>query len=252
MKKTCITPLAVSGLLLAANSLAAQLVVYDDFSTNNLSSWVDGTGTETLATVSNQELTWADNDPGFGVEELTSTKDDFDLTASVANPLRVSVDIIAFTAKSDDTSFDVFNLGFVDDGGDELNLKYNYRGTNASQSDAIMQFEFNNSTIGGNTGFSNFAYDDGDTMIFEYDGATIRAIRDSGAGETTIASRSFSDPAFSGDGEILMAANFTGASTNGSSWTLDNVATQTIPEPSSAVFLIGAAAALLGLSRRRR
>lgn len=239
--------------LVAAASDAA-LTTYDDFASGDLSKWIftPQSPQRTDPVVVAGELNWGSSaKPAYGNETLLSTKSDFNLTASAADVLKIQIDLVDIVQKTGDpnNSFDRVGLGWQDQDGDILQARMSWRmddpsGTGAKES--ALQILYNGSLIGGTLLLQDMAYQAGDVLTLTYDGAAVALVRDRSGSVSTLASRTFSNASFAGTGRILMEANLEGL---GGEATIDNLMTETIPEPASMGLLVLAASGILGLRR---
>jgi len=238
------------GLLIGIIGTAgADLYIYDDFSSNDLSKWTGYTSAESIITVADEQLKWVGKaGTGWGWEYINSTDDTFDLSASAAAPLQVAVDIAKLTPRTDGASaYEAFELGWQDASGDTLMLRYSFRGQQAGSLSSVGIF-FNNSLLAGAANSPGYYFTTGDTAILSWDGTNVSIKRIRAGTELTILTRSFSNPAFTGNGSIRAGMNFEGAV--GSELILDNFSS--IPEPATAGSLVISSAGLLSARRIMR
>jgi len=235
------------GLLTGIVGMAgADLLIYDDFSSNNLSKWTGYTSAESIITVADEQLKWVGKaGTGWGFEYINSTKADFNLSASAAAPLQVAVDIAKLTPRTDGgASYEAFELGWQDASGDTLMLRYSFRGQQAGNLSSLGIF-YNNSILVGAANSPGYYFTTGDTAILSWDGTNVSIKRIRAGTELTILTRVFSDPAFTGTGSIRSGMNFEGAV--GSELILDNFSS--IPEPATVGLFVISSAGLLVFRR---
>ena len=91
----------------AAHLASAAPVIYDDFSSGNLSkfNFNPQSPQRTNPQVISQQLDWSSSaNPAYGIETLISTKNDFDLTATAAEPLILQFDLAGIDQKTGDAN----------------------------------------------------------------------------------------------------------------------------------------------------
>ena len=211
----------------AIQAVSAGLVVYDDFSSGDLSKFElrAETPQRTDPVVVNQELVWSSSKkPAYGVESLISTKNDFNFTATAAAPLILQFDLNGIDQKTGDAnnSYDDLRFGFFDTDGHLLEARLSLREAGTANNESALQFAFNDEVVGRIFFFSGLAYQPGDTYRLEYDGSTLTVIRKRDGSEDILGTAAFEDEAFGGSGSIYLAVNLEGV--GDPSFTIDNVA----------------------------
>ena len=209
------------------STLASTPLVYDDFSANDLSKWIDDTGIHSTITVSNETLTWVGAGGSWGTEFITSTKNDFDLSsATELDPSEIIVNIEDLIPRTDSSlDLEAFEVGWIDATGDNLMFLYSVRGS-SSQNDAALHFKYNGTHVGSVFWFPTLPLVAGDLMICRWDGTTISIVRDRAGEETVLISTGFNETSFAGNASIYLGANFEGSS--GASFVINEVSTDSI------------------------
>lgn len=225
----------------------ASLVVYDDCSSGTLSSWVftPVVPQRTDPAVAGGALNWGSSaNPGYGVETLVSTKNDFNLTATPESALELQIDIQSIVQQTA-AGYDNFGMGWKDDDGDVLMARL-YWQEDGAVNESIYRFYYNGAQL-GTASSANLAIAANDAIKFKYDGTKLYMYRERAGAEATLYSLSWSAASFSGTGSVYLEMNNGG---NGGAITLDNIATQTVvPEP--ATFGLLAVSSILMIAFRK-
>jgi len=139
-------------LITVCVSLSGWAVVYDDFSSGDLSKWTySGDNSDIVGRIESGGMEFRSDRTVdvSGVSKVVNFRSTaiFDLTATSEDPLHFSFNLTDFTPKTDDTSYDSLRFGWFDETGDELIcILSNNDGTPDA---GAIQLQFSGSLFGG-------------------------------------------------------------------------------------------------------
>ena len=225
-KQAWMTALVAAGL-----AMSVSAVVYDDFSSGDLSKWIftPGAPPRTDPQVVSNALVWTSSaTPAFLNETLVSTQIGFDLSSAATSTVQLTVaDIIP--RSSADTSYDSFGFGWQDETGDYVILRYSWR-ADSTNDNSVLQVLYapggsSAVALGGNFSSSGYLVQNGDILKLAYikDANRIEIYRERAGLETFLFGRtSAALTNLAANARIYLARNDEGL---GSSITVDDVST---------------------------
>lgn len=225
-KQAWMTALVAAGL-----AMSVSAVVYDDFSSGDLSKWTftpQATQRTNPQVVSNALVWTSSATPAFGEESLVSTEAGFDLTSASTSMVQLTVVDIVPRASAD-TSLDSFGFGWKDESGDVALFRYNWRADSTNDNAALQMLYTPNGgstvTVGGNGWFPGYPIENGDIITLAYvkDSGTFNVYRDRSGTESLLLSRTYAPATnLTGNARIYLVRNDKGL---GASITVDDVST---------------------------